>query len=237
MTGMMRVPRSRGALSGVLLVLLGAWGGLIPFIGPNFHYAYTPDTAWSYTSGRLVLEVLPGAAALLGGLVLLASRVRPVAMLGGWLAVLSGAWFAVGGIVSVLWTTGGGTAAGTPVGGTAARVAEQIGFFTGLGVVIVLLAALALGRLAVVGVRDSRIAAREREVPAEEVPAPAAAGSPVTAGAGSASPAAAGTRAAETRAAEAHTQGGGETRDVTEAPRDAQAPGDASAPRKAGLTS
>jgi hypothetical protein len=174
----MRVPRSRGALSGGLLVLLGVWGGLIPFIGPDFHYAYTPDAAWSYTSGRLLLEILPGAAALVGGLIVLASRVRPVAMLGAWLAAASGAWFAVGGVVSVLWTTGGATAAGTPVGGTVARVAEQIGFFTGLGVVIVALAGVALGRFAVVGVRDARIGAGEKEVAAEEAPAPAAVDTP-----------------------------------------------------------
>jgi len=41
MSGMLRIPRSRGALSGVLLVLLGTWGGLIAFVGPYFHYAYT----------------------------------------------------------------------------------------------------------------------------------------------------------------------------------------------------
>ncbi len=35
---------------------------------------------------------------------------------------------------------------------------EQIGFFIGLGVVIVFIAALALGRLAVVGVRDAKLA-------------------------------------------------------------------------------
>ena len=50
---MLRVPRSRGALSGALLVLLGIWGGLIAFVGPYFHYAYTPATAWTYTNGRL----------------------------------------------------------------------------------------------------------------------------------------------------------------------------------------
>ena len=53
MAGMLRVPRSRGALSGVLLVLLGAWGALVAFVGPYFHYAFTPDRAWAYTSGRL----------------------------------------------------------------------------------------------------------------------------------------------------------------------------------------
>src|SRR5450755_1451638 len=133
MAGMLRVPRSRGALSGVLLVLAGAWGALIPFIGPYFHYAYTPDTAWTYTSGRMWLEVLPGAATMVGGLIVLGSRNRPTAMLGAWLAALSGAWFAVGSVLGPLWTKGGITAAGTPVGGTAARVAEQVGFFVGLG--------------------------------------------------------------------------------------------------------
>jgi hypothetical protein len=153
MNGMLRIPRSRGALSGVLLVMLGAWGGLIAFVGPYFHYAYTPDRAWSYTSGRLWLEILPGVGALLGGVIVLASASRPVAMFGAWLAGLSGAWFALGIIIGHAWASSG-LRAGTPVGAPAARVVEQIGFFTGLGVVIVCLAALAFGRIAVVGVRD-----------------------------------------------------------------------------------
>jgi len=169
MTGILRVPRSRGAFCGLLLVLLGAWGGLVPFVGPHFHYAYTPDTSWTYTSGRLLLEILPGAATALGGLIVLGSRNRPVAMFGAWLAALSGAWFAVGGILSTLWTAGGVTAAGTPVGGAGARVAEQIGFFTGLGLVIAFLGALALGRFAVVGVKETRIIAREQEARDQDI--------------------------------------------------------------------
>jgi hypothetical protein len=175
MSGMLRIPRSRGALSGVLLVLLGAWGGLIAFVGPYFHYAYTPDSAWSYTSGRLWLEVLPGAGALAGGLIALASASRPVAMFGAWLAAISGAWFALGTIIGHAWA-GSGLTAGTPAGGPATRVVEQIGFFTGLGVVIVFLAALALGRLSVVGVRDGAIPAgappRSRRFTLRRRPAP-----------------------------------------------------------------
>jgi hypothetical protein len=49
MAGVPRVPRTRGALSGVLLVLLGAWGALVPFIGPYFQLAYTPGNVWVYT--------------------------------------------------------------------------------------------------------------------------------------------------------------------------------------------
>jgi hypothetical protein len=59
MAGMLRIPRTRGAVSGVLLILLGVWGGLVPFVGPYFHYAYTPDRAWAYTSGRLWLSIVP----------------------------------------------------------------------------------------------------------------------------------------------------------------------------------
>jgi hypothetical protein len=62
---MLQMRRSRGAFSGFLLMLLGLWGALIPFVGPYFHYAYTPDKAWTYNTGRLWLELLPGAAVFL----------------------------------------------------------------------------------------------------------------------------------------------------------------------------
>ncbi len=179
MAGMLRVPRSRGALSGALLVLLGLWGGLVAFVGPYFHFAYTPGTAWTYTSGRLWLEILPGIATVLGGLILLASRVRPVAMFGAWLAALAGAWFAVGRVLSPAWNAHGTVALGTPIGGTLHRALVELTYFTGLGVVIVFLAALSIGRLTVIGVRDARLterAAAEEETVTE--PATARRGRP-----------------------------------------------------------
>src|SRR5258708_7201029 len=154
MAGILRVSRSRGALSGVLLVLLGIWGGLIPLVGPYVNYAYTPNHAWQITSGRIWLEILPAAGALLGGVILRASKLRPTALLGASLAAASGAWFAVGSSLAPLWTNTI-PAQGFPVGGHIARAMEQIGFFTGLGVVIVCIAAVALGRLSLVSVRDA----------------------------------------------------------------------------------
>jgi len=148
----MRIPRSRGAISGMLLVLLGLWGALIPFVGPSFDYAYTPDRAWDYTTGRLLLEILPGAGAVLGGLLTLGSSQRLVAMFGGWLAALSGAWFVLGMPLSSVW---GSATVGDPLGGTTRQAFEYVGFFGGLGAVIVFLAAFALGRFAVVGVREA----------------------------------------------------------------------------------
>jgi hypothetical protein len=165
MTGTLRVRRTRGALSGVLLVLLGLWGALIPFIGPYFHYAYTPDKPWDYTTGRLWLEILPGLAVLAGGMFVVASRHRLVGVFGAWLAAAGGAWFAVGGLVAAHWTSL--PSAGNPVGGAARMIVEQIGFFTGLGVVIAFLAGLAMGRFTVVAARDIVTAEADEPVTGE----------------------------------------------------------------------
>jgi hypothetical protein len=167
MAGMLRVPRSRGVLSGFLLLLLGVWGGLIAFVGPYFHYAYTPDHAWAYTTGRLWLEILPGIATALGGVIVLVSANRAVAAFGAWLAALGGAWFAVGRIFAA-WPAAHIPQAGVPTGSPFIQTVEQIGFFTGLGVVIVFIAAFALGRFAVVGAKD--IVPAETEPPAQQTP-------------------------------------------------------------------
>jgi hypothetical protein len=165
--GVMYVTRSRGMLSGLLLVLLGLWGALIPFIGPFFHYAYTPDQAWVWTWGRFWLEILPGAAAILGGLMLIGTAHRAVGVFAGWLASAAGAWFVVGPVLSRLWNPPLGSA-GRPVGGTTRQVFEQIGFFYGLGAVILFLAAQALGRFTVRSVRDVAAAETVRRTPAAE---------------------------------------------------------------------
>src|SRR5260221_651688 len=89
----------------------------------------------------------------------LPTRYRPAAHFGAWLAALGGAWFALGGILGPTWS-GIRMNPGTPVGGTTMRAVEQIGFFAGLGVVIVAVAAMALGRFSVISVRDAKRAER-----------------------------------------------------------------------------
>ena len=147
MAGMFQMRRSRGAASGLLLVLLGLWGALIPFIGPYFNYAYTPDTTWTYTTARLWLEILPGAAVFLGGVLLIIATGRHIALFGAILAAAAGAWFTLGTILSPLWNNHvalGGSPASTTV---YMRIMEQLGFFSALGVVVVFVAAAALGRI------------------------------------------------------------------------------------------
>jgi hypothetical protein len=153
----MTMARSRGAVAGPLLMLLGAWGAIVPFIGHSFGYGFTPDNTWTWTSARGWMEVAPGAGAFLGGAIITYSAHRAAAMLGGWLAAASGAWFVVGSIFDPWWNAG---YLGTPMGNTTHVILERLGMFSGLGVLIVLIAGIALGRVSVVGVRDVAVAQR-----------------------------------------------------------------------------
>lgn len=142
---------SRGRSIGGLLMLLGAWGAVIPFVGPYFGYAFTPDKTWAYTSGRLWLSIVPGAAAFVGGLLVLATR--QIAAVGAFLAVLGGAWFVLGQSIVAEAFSGSSISSGSPVVASGAafnpaamKFFEGLGFFYGLGVVIVFFAALAMGR-------------------------------------------------------------------------------------------
>ena len=165
---MLQMRRSRGAFSGFLLILLGLWGALIPMVGPYFHFAYTPDQAWTYTTGRLWLEFLPGAAVFLGGFLLMIASGRHTALFGALLAAAAGAWFTLGPILSPLWNNHV-PLGGSPVGTTEfIRIMEQLGFYSALGVVIVFIAAAAFGRILSVA---SGIPAIETVPPAETIPA------------------------------------------------------------------
>ncbi len=142
-----RLPRTTGALSALLIIALGAWGGLIPFVGPYFHYGFGSGHAWHYSANRLWLDIVPGAVAVFAGLMLFTSAHRPSGVFAGWLAVAAGAWFAIGTSVSLLWHHGGDPI-GAPIGGYVRQMVEQLGFFYGLGVLIAALAAFAMGRFA-----------------------------------------------------------------------------------------
>src|SRR5579871_4756205 len=144
---MQRLARSTGALSGALVALLGLWGAIIPFVGPYFDYSFGSNVTWHYTTDRLVLSILPGAAAIVGGLLLVGAASRIAGMLGGWLAVLAGLWFAVGPAFSRIWEHGAGPI-GAPTGGHVRQALELVGYFHGLGALIVAFAAVAVGRFA-----------------------------------------------------------------------------------------
>ncbi|HUC25519.1 MAG TPA: hypothetical protein VMA73_22670 [Streptosporangiaceae bacterium] len=157
-----RIPRTRGAVCGVLLILLGLWGGLAPFVGPYLHFGFTPDKAWEYTSGRLYLSAIPGAAALLGGLMALITRNRAFGISGGLLGALGGAWFVVGGgiVLDVLKNTSvnvGAPLQSTSMTATLQDYLERAALFFGLGALILFVGALAIGRFSMLAAKDVEV--------------------------------------------------------------------------------
>jgi hypothetical protein len=149
-------------VSGCLLIVLGAWGGLVPFIGPYFGYFYGPDKTWLYNSDRLWLSVLPAVVVFVGGLIVLA--MPRTSALGALLAVLGGVWFVIGAPVLAVARPGTGpgapgSASGAMFGPATMHLLENIGFFSGLGVVIVFFGALALGRSGVTRIEPGEVEA------------------------------------------------------------------------------
>jgi hypothetical protein len=171
--GSLHMPRSRGAVSGLLLIILGAWGALIPFIGPYFHFAYTPDQAWAWSTARAWLEVFPGVTTVVGGFLLLVSGNRATAMFGGWLAVIAGAWFVVGRTLASTLRIGD---VGQPIAATdAKRAVLEICYFSGLGALIVFVGGVVLARVSVRMARDLEFAQEAELSPAADVSEPVAA--------------------------------------------------------------
>ncbi len=59
---------------GFLLVALGAWGAIVPFIGPEFGYPFPAGSdvgSWEWSETTWQLSLLPGIGAVYGGLILL----------------------------------------------------------------------------------------------------------------------------------------------------------------------
>ena len=99
---MRRIPRTKGALSGLIIVLLGIWAGLVPFVGPYFHFAMHSNQHWQWFADRFWLEVLPAIVAIVGGAILMVGMTRASTMFGALLALAAGLWFIVGPNVSML---------------------------------------------------------------------------------------------------------------------------------------
>jgi hypothetical protein len=138
------MPRRRGAVSGLLIVLAGVWCAAIPFIGHYLDLVIGPDRAWDMTAGRFWLSLVPGIVAVVGGLMLMRSANRASATLGAQLALAAGVWLVIGRSLSLVWTS---TWAEPPLGGTTTQALELLLYFYGTGVLITALAGIALGRV------------------------------------------------------------------------------------------
>jgi hypothetical protein len=155
-----RIPRTKGALTGLLLIILGLWGALIPFVGPYFNYALHADQTWQWFADRGWLEVLPGVLTVIGGFMLMTGNTRGGMSLGGLLALIGGLWFIVGPQVSTLWHHGSMTIGPAVAKHNFTRMLEWVGFHYGLGGLITMFSSYALGFLAALPIVDERVVGR-----------------------------------------------------------------------------
>ena len=143
--GRLAMPRTRGAMSGLMILILGAWGAIIPFVGHYLDLVVGADTAWDMTAARFWLSLVPGVVAALGGILLLRSANRATAVLGAQLALAAGIWFVIGRPLSIAWN--GAPWGGGPLGADGTKALELLLYFSGIGAAITTFAGIALGRV------------------------------------------------------------------------------------------
>ena len=142
-------PSGRMGVPAVLILLLGAWGGIVPFVGPTFGFSADGSSAWTWNLMHGLLWVVPGAAACLGAVAalgLIPRFARGVGHVGasgaGLLVAVAGAWFVVGPVAwPVLQHSAGVFVPASPL----RELAYQVGYSLGPGVLITLLGGTTLG--------------------------------------------------------------------------------------------
>jgi hypothetical protein len=134
-------------MAGFFAVIVGAWGGIVPFVGPLFGYSADGSGSWHWNLEHALLFVAPGAAAVVAGLLIMMgalSRVSRSAQLAfaGTLAAVCGAWLIVGPLA---WPVLQGT--NVFVSASAFHELEYwVGYSLGPGGLLLALGAFVLGR-------------------------------------------------------------------------------------------
>jgi hypothetical protein len=136
-------------LAGVIAVMLGAWGGLVPYIGHALNFNADDTSLWTWNLQHGLLYLAPGIAAVAGGSALLMSAwvdnlrgldLSQVTLPFGALVIgLSGIWFVLGPSISPIYYAGHVFAGATP----ARTFAEMLVYNLGVGVSLSMLAGVA----------------------------------------------------------------------------------------------
>ncbi len=137
------------ALVGILTIVVSAWGGIAPYVGPLFGYRPAGPSAWHWTLAHALLALAPGAVGVLAGCAMLSAAGRVRYGLGrtslaasGVLAFACGAWFVIGPTAWRVLESQSALANGaTPL----SSLANLVGAALGPGVVLALLGGTGIG--------------------------------------------------------------------------------------------
>jgi hypothetical protein len=136
-------------IAGLVAVLVSAWGGIVPYIGPLFNYSGDGTGSWHWSLAHAVLALVPGAAGVLLGLFVIAES-RGIAVgkgrlslaTSGTLLMICGAWFAIGPLAwPVIANTGTYFSAPTHL----RLLAYEVGYAIGVGLILVVCGAFVDG--------------------------------------------------------------------------------------------
>jgi hypothetical protein len=133
---------------GFIALIVSAWGGIVPFVGPTFGFSADGAASWHWDLSHVVLALIPGAVGCIAALTFLApvnatvTRRRLSLTTAGVIGIASGAWFVVGPLAwPVLVNTHSYFVVATPL-----RALEyQIGYALGPGLILVMCSAFAMG--------------------------------------------------------------------------------------------
>ena len=132
----------------LMAVLVSAWGGIAPYVGPAFGWDAASTSSWHWNLAHSLLALVPGAVGVAIGLIVLAEtrgvtvgRGRLSLAMAGLVLVLCGAWFVVGPFTWPVLLSGAYFTIASPLH----ELANTLGLSLGTGVLVAGSGAFILG--------------------------------------------------------------------------------------------
>jgi hypothetical protein len=135
-------------LGGFVALLVAAWAGIVPFVGPVFGFSADGSASWTWNQVHALGAVVPGAVGIVACVIVMVCARRPMGLqsagslaTAGFILFLCGAWLAV---VPVVWPVLVGTYfhAASP----SMTLAHWMGYSAGPGVLLAGFGGLFMGR-------------------------------------------------------------------------------------------
>lgn len=135
-------------MAGLFAALIGAWAGIVAYVGPAFGFSADGSGAWRWTFAHTWLFLAPGAVAFLAAMLTMVAALgdrQSLLALSGLLVLACGAWLIIGPIAwPVLEGSGFFDNAAQP--SSMLALEYWVGYALGPGALLVALGAFILGR-------------------------------------------------------------------------------------------